>query len=31
MLTARNLARVFWIHSKERDGDLGKQDLLGKL
>ena len=30
-LTARNLSRVFWIHAKERDGDLGKQDLLAKL
>ena len=30
-LTTRNLSRVFWIHAKERDGDLGKQDLLAKL
>jgi len=27
----QNLARTIWIHSKERDGDLGKEDLLAKL
>ena len=28
---SRNLARLIWIHKKERDGDLGKEDLLAKL
>jgi predicted membrane chloride channel (bestrophin family) len=27
----QNLARTIWIHSKERDGELGKEDLLAKL
>jgi len=27
----QNLARTIWIHAKERDGDLGKEDLLAKL
>jgi predicted membrane chloride channel (bestrophin family) len=31
VMTTRNIARVVWIHAKERNGDLGKQDLLGKL
>jgi predicted membrane chloride channel (bestrophin family) len=31
VLTTRNLARLVWIHGKEREGDLGKEDLLGKL
>ena len=30
-LATRNLARLIWIHAKERDDDLGKQDLLAKL
>ncbi|KAF2427406.1 UPF0187-domain-containing protein [Tothia fuscella] len=28
---SHNLARVIWIHSVERKGDLSKQDLLTKL
>lgn len=28
---SRNLARYFWIHVNEREGDLGKEDLLAKL
>jgi len=31
VLTTRNLARIVWIHAAERDGDLGKEDLIGKL
>jgi hypothetical protein len=30
-MTARMFARVIWIHAKERDGELGKEDLLAKL
>jgi hypothetical protein len=29
--TVRMFARVIWIHAKERDGELGKEDLLAKL
>lgn len=25
------LGRTFWIHAKEREGELGKKDLLAKL
>ena len=28
---SQNLARVIWVHTKEREGELGKQDLLGKI
>ena len=31
MMTVRMFARVIWVHAKERDGDLGKEDLLSKL
>ena len=31
VLTSQNLARIFWVHAKEREGDLGKKDLLAKL
>lgn len=36
LLNCRNLARMIWVHVKERhgeegEGDLGKQDLLAKL
>lgn len=31
VLTTRNLARVVWVHAAERDGELGKEDLIGKL
>lgn len=30
-LTSNTLARYIWLHTKEREGDLGKQDLLAKL
>ncbi|KAG9203469.1 hypothetical protein G6514_002836 [Epicoccum nigrum] len=30
-LVSQNLARTVWIHTDEREGDLGKEDLLGKL
>ncbi|PQE26366.1 hypothetical protein CJF30_00001107 [Rutstroemia sp. NJR-2017a BBW] len=28
---SRNLARYLWVHIQEREGDLGKEDLLGKV
>lgn len=31
VLATRNLARLVWIHVKEREGELGTEDLLGKL
>jgi ion channel-forming bestrophin family protein len=31
VLTARNLARVVWVHAAERDGEHNKQDLVSKL
>lgn len=31
VLSSQNLARIFWVHAKEREGKLGKQDLLAKL
>lgn len=31
VLTSQNLARIFWVHAKEREGELGKKDLLAKL
>lgn len=30
-LVSQNLARTIWIHTDEREGDLGKDDLLAKL
>jgi putative membrane protein len=30
-LTIQNSARTIWIHTDEREGDLGKEDLLAKL
>ena len=30
-LVSQNLARTIWIHTDEREGDLGKEDLLAKL
>jgi ion channel-forming bestrophin family protein len=30
-LHTTNLARLIWINGKERDGELGKEDLLGKM
>ncbi|KAF2815913.1 UPF0187-domain-containing protein [Mytilinidion resinicola] len=31
ILTSQNLVRLIWIHADERDGDVGKEDLLGKI
>ncbi|OIW29351.1 UPF0187-domain-containing protein [Coniochaeta ligniaria NRRL 30616] len=31
ILASQQLGRVFWIHAKERDGDLSQKDLLAKL
>lgn len=28
---SRSLSRIFWNHIEEREGDLGKEDLLAKL
>ncbi|OCK91486.1 UPF0187-domain-containing protein [Cenococcum geophilum 1.58] len=28
---SQNLARTIWVHAKEREGDLGKEDVLAKL
>ena len=25
------LGRVFWVHTKEREGELGEKDVLAKL
>jgi len=30
-LTSQNLARLIWVHAKEREGEVGKQDLLAKM
>ncbi|KAE9993961.1 hypothetical protein EG327_002295 [Venturia inaequalis] len=30
-LSAQCLARVFWLHGEERNGEQGKQDLLAKM
>ncbi|KAF2465294.1 UPF0187-domain-containing protein [Lindgomyces ingoldianus] len=30
-LASQNLARLVWIHADERQGDLGKKDLLAKI
>jgi putative membrane protein len=30
-LSAHGLARVFWVHGAEREGEQGKQDLLAKM
>jgi putative membrane protein len=29
--TSQNLARLIWVHAKEREGELGKEDLLAKM
>jgi ion channel-forming bestrophin family protein len=31
MMAVRVFARVIWIHAKEREGELEKEDLLSKL
>ncbi|EGX48317.1 hypothetical protein AOL_s00080g442 [Orbilia oligospora ATCC 24927] len=30
-LNVRNLARIIWVHIREREGDLAEEDVLGKL
>ncbi|KAF2398567.1 putative membrane protein [Trichodelitschia bisporula] len=30
-VTSQNLARVVWVHAREREGEDGKVDLLGKV
>jgi hypothetical protein len=30
-LTTQNLARVIWVHAREREGEEGKEDLLAKM
>jgi hypothetical protein len=30
-MTSHNLARVFWVHGYEREGEEGKEDLLAKM
>lgn len=29
--TSRNMARTIWVHVKERPGEEGKKDVLGKM
>lgn len=31
LFVGQNLARTIWIHASEREGDLGKEDLLAKV
>lgn len=31
ILVSQNMARTIWIHASEREGELGKEDLLNKL
>ncbi|KAF2260728.1 UPF0187-domain-containing protein [Lojkania enalia] len=31
IFVSHNLARTIWIHTAERDGELGKEDLLNKV
>lgn len=31
LFVGQNLARTIWIHATERDGEVGKEDLLAKL
>ena len=31
IFVSQNMARTIWIHTGERDGELGKEDLLNKL
>jgi putative membrane protein len=30
-LTSQSMARVIWIHAREREGEEGKDDLLAKM
>lgn len=31
LFVGQNLARTIWLHAGERDGELGKEDLLAKM
>lgn len=31
ILQSRNMARMIWLHAREREGPLGKEDLLSKM
>ena len=31
LLACQTLGRVYWVHAKEREGQLGKKDVLAKL
>lgn len=31
LLAGQNLSRTVWIHASEREGDVGRDDLLAKL
>jgi len=31
ILASQQLGRVFWIHAKEREGELAQKDLLAKM
>ncbi|KAK0728761.1 Bestrophin, RFP-TM, chloride channel-domain-containing protein [Lasiosphaeria miniovina] len=31
ILTTQNLGRIYWVHAKEREGELGKKDVMAKL
>ncbi|KAH8702553.1 UPF0187 domain membrane protein [Talaromyces proteolyticus] len=31
IMASRNIARLIWLHTREREGELGKDDLLKKL
>ena len=31
LMTTRMWARVLWVHVREREGELGKDDLIVKL
>ena len=30
-VTSQTLARLIWVHTKEREGHLSKEDLLAKM
>ena len=31
LMACQTLGRVYWVHAKEREGELGKKDVLAKL
>ncbi len=31
ILASQSLGRVFWVHGKEREGELRERDILAKL